>query len=168
MTRFCTTGLSRRRQAARPSHPRVPGGHDFYPHRLVPCPRLPAAALNQRYGPTAALCCIFPVPAPQSKFPVFRPPGGTPLPCLGRAKLLLSRRLTRIVSPRSRPRRLSSPPLNQPASPPPDLPPASEKLRRSHSTGSRSGPENRGLSGLWVCGFPPAACFPMTKASHPL
>ncbi len=45
-TRFCTTGLSRRRQAARPSHPRVPGGHDFYPHRLVPCPRLPAAALN--------------------------------------------------------------------------------------------------------------------------
>ena len=72
---------------------RVPGGHDFYPHRLVPCPRLPAAALNQRYGPSAPRRCISRVPAPQTNFPVLPPPG--------RAKLQLSRKPSR--QPRASP-----------------------------------------------------------------
>ncbi len=87
---------------------RVPGGHDFYPHRLVPCPRLPAAALNQRYGPSAPRRCISPIPAPQTGISNVSTPG--------RAKLLLSRKPSRRLSGL-----LSTLPRPHTASPPPNL-----------------------------------------------
>ncbi len=120
-------------------------------HRLVPCPRLPAAALNQRYGPSAPRRCISPIPAPQT----------------GISNVSTPREGEAPAEPQTEP--LAEPQTQPPAACQPTTEPCpqliairnhpAKQLRRSPSTGSRSSPEIRGLSGIWVYGFPTANGF---------
>jgi hypothetical protein len=134
------------------SHSSGRRGHDFYPHRLVSCPRLPAAALNHRYGPSAPRRCISPIPAPQTGISNVSTPWEGEAPAEPQSELR--------AEPQTEP-----PAACQPTTEPcPQLiairnHPA-KQLRRSPSTGSGSSPAIRGLSGIW-------ALRPMASSQSP-